>query len=191
MSSWLDSSGLVPNCSWLIVKSIDSSWLDTSQVTLLHLTWHAWNGDLKSLFSTWHSVLQCVAVCCSVLQCVEVCCSVLPCVAVLDLTHLSSQIKSSWEGVKSSQLSLDLMKWSRVSSRLDLTYYSWSHLTHYCQIKSCQLTSRIVTWSHYSWLDLTHSSSQVISSREGVNSSQLSLDSTLDKCQVESCSAHE
>jgi len=29
-----------------------------------------------------HSVLQCVAVCCSVLQCVAVCCSVLQCVAV-------------------------------------------------------------------------------------------------------------
>ena len=29
-----------------------------------------------------HSVLQCVAVCCSVLQCVAVCCSVLQCVRV-------------------------------------------------------------------------------------------------------------
>jgi len=28
-----------------------------------------------------HTVLQCVAVCCSVLQCVAVCCSVLQCVA--------------------------------------------------------------------------------------------------------------
>ena len=30
-----------------------------------------------------HTVLQCVAVCCSVLQCVAVCCSVLQCVAVV------------------------------------------------------------------------------------------------------------
>jgi len=32
-----------------------------------------------------HTVLQCVAVCCSVLQCVVVCCSVLQCVAVIVL----------------------------------------------------------------------------------------------------------
>jgi len=37
-----------------------------------------------------HSVLQCVAVCCSVLRCVAVCCTVLQCVAGCAFMYLAA-----------------------------------------------------------------------------------------------------
>jgi len=55
----------------------------------------AWT--MHMMHASMHTVLQCVAVCCSVLQCVAVCCSVLQCVAVdimlIALVHVRTRIR--------------------------------------------------------------------------------------------------
>jgi len=90
---------------WLVLYFMTHSvFHETFWVPLLILMWtmthlyyrlcHMPHSTFLARFKGGHSVLQCVAVCCSVLQCVAVCCSVLQCVAVCCSTCLACS--SAW-----------------------------------------------------------------------------------------------
>jgi len=55
----------------------------------------SWNKSNEDTMQ--HTVLQCVAVCCSVLECGGVCCSVLQCVAVCCSVSLRKTLYTPWK----------------------------------------------------------------------------------------------
>jgi len=106
-----------------------------------------------NMISHIHSVLQCVAVCCSVLQCVAVCCSVLQCVAVccsvLQSLTYTRLIVYMWYHVMCTQ---------HDSSRCHL-YMSHIHIRHvplrvysYEWVMSHTWYSCVISHNRYIWV---------------------------------------